>query len=80
LPAVTTSGNSSWRAIVWSRSRNEVPRRMFRRGFLHHVLDCRLVVRPAGVIAEILIGQFPALHRIDEPVAEAAYLLVGRDV
>src|ERR1700726_3224706 len=52
-----------------------MPRRMFRRGFLHHVLDCRLVVRPAGVIAEILIGQFPALHWIGEPIAEAAYLL-----
>src|SRR5436189_1292 len=31
---------------------------------LHHILDCRLVLVPTAAIAEILVGQFPALQRI----------------
>ena len=33
-----------------------------------------------GPIAEILVGQLPALHRIEEPAAEAAYLLLLSDM
>ncbi len=37
-------------------------------------------LRSSHAIAEILIGELPALHRIEQPVAEAAHLLVWRDV
>jgi hypothetical protein len=50
------------------------------RSLLEHVLDGRLVLRPAGAIAEILISQFPSLHRVEEPISETAYLLVRRDM
>jgi len=34
---------------------------------------------PAAAVAEILVGELPALERVGEPVAEP-HLLVGRDV
>ena len=54
--------------------RNQMPRCSFGRGFIHHVLDRRFILRPAGAIAEVLVGQFPALDRVDEPIAEAPQL------
>ena len=53
---------------------------MLGRGLLHHVLDRRHVVRPARAVAEVLVGELPALHRIGEPRTEALELFVGGDV
>src|SRR5262249_38902797 len=53
---------------------------MLGRGFLYHVLDRSLVIRSPVAVAEILIGEFPPLQWINEPVAKASLLFVGCDV
>src|SRR5262249_32597086 len=68
------SDTSKWFVV----GRNQVPWRMRCRSVCQHVLDGRLIVRPAGVIAEIVISQFPAFQRVEQPIPEAAYLLAGR--
>ena len=55
-------------------------RRRLGRGLLHHVLDRGLIIRPAGAIAEVLIGELPPLQGIGQAGAEAPHLLVRRDV
>src|SRR4026209_2011595 len=70
------SDTSEGLVVCW----NQVPWRMPSRSLLEHVRDGRLVLRPAGAIAEILISQFPSLHRVEEPISETAYLLVRRDM
>src|SRR5208337_509163 len=57
-----------------------MPWRLTGRGLLHHILDRRLVLLPTGAIAEILVGQLPALQRVGEPAAKPAQLFVGGDV
>src|SRR5271165_2958659 len=60
--------------------RNQMPWRALGRSLGHHVLDRRFILGPAAAIAEVLVRQFPALDRVDEPAAKPALLLVGGDV
>src|SRR6516165_4015817 len=53
---------------------------MLGRGFLYHVLDRGLIIRSLVAVAEILIGEFPPLQWINEPVTKASLLFVGCDV
>ena len=78
--AVREDAKSGDPAIGFVVRWDQVPRRVSRRGFLYHVLDRGLVIGPARAIPEILIRQLPALHGIEEPVAEAAFLFVRCDV